>query len=152
MSTYVLDFQAIDKSKLMVVGGKGANLGELSKIAGIRVPEGFCVTTEAYQRIVGESPALAAVLDKLALLKVGERAKIVELSAEIRRVIEGITIPPEIYNEVSRLLAPLGAENAFAVRSSATAEDLPTASFAGQQDTYLNIIGEQAILTHISKC
>ena len=81
-----------------------------------------------------------------------DRDKIGELSGEIRRVIEGIAIPPDINEEITRLLSRLDEKNSFAVRSSATAEDLPTASFAGQQDTYLNIIGKAAILKHISKC
>jgi len=149
MSSFVLDFQDIDKTKLMVVGGKGANLGELSKIEGIRVPDGFCISTEAFKRIIGETPSLNALLDLLSLLKVEERDKIGELSGEIRSIIEGITIPQDIHAEI---LSRLDEKNAYAVRSSATAEDLPTTSFAGQQDTYLNIIGKEAILKHISKC
>jgi len=152
MSSYVLGFQDIDKTKLMVVGGKGANLGELSKIEGIRVPDGFCISTEAFKRIIGETSSMNELLDQLSLLKVEDRDKIGELSGEIRRVIEGIAIPQDIHEEIARLLSRLDEKNAYAVRSSATAEDLPTASFAGQQDTYLNIIGKEAILKHISKC
>ncbi|HZT99068.1 MAG TPA: phosphoenolpyruvate synthase [Ktedonobacteraceae bacterium] len=152
MSSHVLGFQDIDKTKLMVVGGKGANLGELSKIEGIRVPDGFCISTEAFKRIIGETSSINELLDQLSLLKVEDRDKISELSGEIRRVIEGIAIPEDIHEEITRLLYGLGEKNAYAVRSSATAEDLPTASFAGQQDTYLNIIGKEAILKHISKC
>src|SRR3989454_1645455 len=152
MSSYVLGFQDIDKTKLMVVGGKGANLGELSKIEGIRVPDGFCISTEAFKRIIGETSSMNELLDQLALLKVEDREKIGELSGEIRRVIEGIAIPQDIHEEIARLLSRLDEKNAYAVRSSATAEDLPTASFAGQQDTYLNLVGKEAILKHISKC
>ena len=152
MSSYVLGFQDIDKTKLMVVGGKGANLGELSKMEGIRVPDGFCISTEAFKRIIGETSSMNELLDQLSLLKVEDRDKIGELSGEIRRVIEGIAIPQDIHEEIARLLSRLDEKNAYAVRSSATAEDLPTASFAGQQDTYLNIIGKEAILKHISKC
>ncbi|HET9921893.1 MAG TPA: phosphoenolpyruvate synthase, partial [Ktedonobacteraceae bacterium] len=152
MSSYVLGFQDIDKTKLMVVGGKGANLGELSRIEGIRVPDGFCISTGAFQRIIGETSSLNELLDQLSLLKLEDREKIGELSAEIRRVIEEVAIPQDIHEEIARSLSRLGENNAYAVRSSATAEDLPTASFAGQQDTYLNIIGEEAILKHISKC
>ena len=152
MSSYVLGFQDIDRTKLMVVGGKGANLGELSRIEGIRVPDGFCISTEAFKRIIGETSSINELLDQLSLLKVEDRDKIGELSGEIRRVIEGIAIPQDISEEITRFLSRLGEENAYAVRSSATAEDLPTASFAGQQDTYLNIIGKEAILQHISKC
>ena len=152
MSAFVLGFQDIDKTKLTVVGGKGANLGELSKIEEIRVPDGFCISTEAFQRIIGETSSINKLLDQLSLLKVEDRQKIGELCGEIRRVIEGIAIPQDINEEISRHLSRLGEKNAYAVRSSATAEDLPTASFAGQQDTYLNIIGKAAILKHISKC
>jgi rifampicin phosphotransferase len=152
MSSYVLGFQDIDKTKLMVVGGKGANLGELSKIEGIRVPDGFCISTGAFKRIIGETPSIDELLDRLSLLKVEDRDKIGELSGEIRRVIEGIAIPEDINEAIARVLSRLGEKNAYAVRSSATAEDLPTASFAGQQDTYLNIIGKEAILKHISRC
>jgi len=148
----VLGFQDIDKTKLAVVGGKGANLGELSKIEGIRVPDGFCISTEAFRRIIGETSSINELLDKFQLLKAEDRDKIGELSGEIRRVIQGIAIPQDIYEEISRFLTRLGEEDAYAVRSSATAEDLPTASFAGQQDTHLNIIGKEAILKHISKC
>ena len=104
MGCYVLGFQEIDQTQVAVVGGKGAHLGELSRIEGLRVPAGFCVTTNAFRRILAEAPSID---DRL-----GEQA-------------------------------------AYAVRSSATAEDLPTASFAGQQDTYLNVVGPTAILQHI---
>ena len=152
MSSYVLGFQDIDKEKLMVVGGKGASLGELSKIEGIRVPDGFCISTEAFQRIIKEIPSINGLLEQLSLLTVKDRDKIAQLSGEIRLRIEGTAIPQDIAEETIRYLSRLGESEAYAVRSSATAEDLPTASFAGQQDTYLNIIGKEAILKHISKC
>ena len=152
MNSYVLGFQEIDKTKLSIAGGKGANLGELSRIKGIQVPEGFCVTTEAYQEIIGNNEEFNSLLDQLSLLKADNREGIGEISAKIRKVIEGIAIPKDIDNEIIRQLAQLGERNAYAVRSSATAEDLATASFAGQQDTYLNIIGKDAILRHISRC
>ncbi|WP_414583479.1 phosphoenolpyruvate synthase [Scytonema sp. PCC 10023] len=152
MSSFVLCFQDIDKTKLKVVGGKGANLGELSKIEGIRVPEGFCISTEAFKRIIGETSSINELLDQLSHLLVEDRDKIGELSGEIRWVIEGIAIPEDINEEITHHLSGFDEKNAYAVRSSATAEDLPTASFAGQQDTYLNIIGKEAIYQHISKC
>ena len=152
MSRYVLGFQDIDKTNLLVVGGKGANLGELSGMEGIRVPDGFFITTEAFKRVVGETSLIGDLLDLLSNLKVEDRDKIRELCGEIRARLEGIAIPGDMKEEISRRLSELGEENAYAVRSSATAEDLPTASFAGQQDTYLNIIGKDAILKHISKC
>jgi phosphoenolpyruvate synthase/pyruvate phosphate dikinase len=152
MSSFVLGFQDIDKTKRMVVGGKGANLGELSRIDGVRVPEGFCITTEAYQRMISQTPKFHDLLEQLSLLKVEDRERIREISIKIRSVIEGTVIAKEIDEAVTRFMTKLGDKNAYAVRSSATAEDLPTASFAGLQDTYLNIIGKEAILKHISKC
>lgn len=152
MKPYVLDFQEIDKTKLMIVGGKGANLGELSRINGILVPEGFCVTTEAYKKIIGNNSEFNALLNELAHLNMSDIEKISEISGQIRKVIKGITIPKDIDDEITFHLSKLGEGNAYAVRSSATAEDLPTASFAGQQDTYLNIMRKPSILKHISKC
>ncbi|ATW26653.1 phosphoenolpyruvate synthase [Candidatus Formimonas warabiya] len=152
MNSYVLGFREIDQTKLATVGGKGANLGELSRIEGIQVPEGFCVTTDAYKEMIGNNEEFNSLLKQLSLLKADNREGIGEISAKIRKVIEGIAIPKGIDQEITRHLEQLGEKNAYAVRSSATAEDLPTASFAGQQDTYLNIIGKEAILRHISKC
>lgn len=152
MNSYILGFREIDQTMIAMVGGKGANLGELSRIDGIQVPEGFCVTTEAYKEIIGNNEELHILLDQLSLLKVNNREGISEISARIRKIIEGVAIPEVIDNEITRHLAQLGEKNAYAVRSSATAEDLPTASFAGQQDTYLNIIGKEAILRSISQC
>ncbi len=143
MSSYVLSFQNIDKTKIRVVGGKGANLGELSRIEGIHVPDGFCISTIAFKRLIEKTPSIHELLDQLSLLKVDDRDKIREVSGEIRRVIEGIAIPEDIHDAIARFLAKFGENNAYAVRSSATAEDLPTASFAGQQDTYLNIVGRK---------
>src|SRR4051794_12216103 len=145
MSSYVLDFQDIDKTKLMVVGGKGANLGELSRIDGIRVPDGFCISTAAFERFIGETPSISELLDRSSLLQTADRDAIGELSSEIRRIIERLAIPEDLTEEIARHLSRLGEGDAYAVRSSATAEDLPTASFAGQQDTYLNIIGTKAV-------
>ena len=152
MNSYILGFHEIDKTKFAMVGGKGANLGELSRIEGIHVPEGFCVSTKTYKAIIENNKELNLLLDQLSLLKADNREGIREISAKIRKVIEGIDIPEDIDKEITSSLAQLGDNNAYAVRSSATAEDLPTASFAGQQDTYLNIIGKEAILRHISKC
>ena len=152
MNSFVLSFNDIDKTKFNIVGGKGANLGELARIKGIDVPDGFCVSTEAYKRIIEETPSLDRLLNQLSLLKADKRNQIGELCKEIRHVIEEITIPHDITEDVTRYLSLFGKTNAWAVRSSATAEDLPGASFAGQQDTYLNVIGNKNILKHISKC
>jgi rifampicin phosphotransferase len=152
MGCYVLDFQEVDQTQVAVVGGKGALLGELSRIEGIRVPAGFCVTTDAFQRILAEAPSIDDRLDRLSRLKPDDREAIRALSAEIRRALEGIAIPEDLASAITRPLARFGEQAAYAVRSSGTAEDLPTASFAGQHDTYLNVVGPAAIVRHVSRC
>jgi rifampicin phosphotransferase len=152
MRCYVLDFHEIDQTQVARVGGKGAHLGELSRIEGIGVPTGFCVTTDAFRRVMATVPWIDDRLDRLTRLGPNDREAIGALSAEIRRAIEQVTIPDDLAAAVTRSLARLGEQAACAVRSSATAEDLPTSSFAGQQDTYLNVAGPAAILQHISRC
>lgn len=152
MSLYALDFQEISKSEFMTVGGKGANLGDLFKVEGIEVPEGFCISTEAFKKIIEENSSISELLNQLSLLKVEDKTEISKLSAKIRKIIEESIIPKEIRVEIISFISKLGEKNSYAIRSSATAEDLPNASFAGQQDTYLNIIGEEQILKHIHKC
>src|SRR6059058_112655 len=152
MGSYVLGFQEIDRTQVAIVGGKGAHLGELSRIEGIRVPAGFCVTTDAFRRIMAEAPSIDKLLDRLSRLDPDDREAIRTRSAEIRRALEGIAIPDDLAAAITHALARLGEQAAYAVRSSATAEDLPTASFAGQQDTYLNVVGLAAILRHVSRC
>ncbi|SEK38164.1 pyruvate, water dikinase [Stigmatella aurantiaca] len=152
MGHYVLGFQEIDQAQLAAVGGKGAHLGELSRIEGIRVPAGFCVTTDAFQRIMAEAPSIDEQLDRLSRLTLEEREQIRALSAEIRRTLEGTAIPDDLAAAITGPLAQFGEQAAYAVRSSATAEDLPTASFAGQQDTYLNVVGPPEILQHVRRC
>ena len=143
MGRYVLGFEEIDEAQVALVGGKGANLGELSRIDGIRVPAGFCVTTDAFRRVMAEAPSIDDRLDRLSRLEPDDRETIRTLSAEISRTIEAIAIPDDLAAAITRSLAKLGEQAAYAVRSSATAEDLPTASFAGQQDTYLNVAGRR---------
>jgi len=152
MGCYVLAFHEIDQTQVAVVGGKGAPLGELSRIEGIRVPPGFCVTTDAFRRIMAEAPSIDGRLDRLSRLKPDDREAIRSLSAEIRRTVEAVAIPDDIAAAITQPLARLGEQHAYAVRSSATTEDLPTASFAGQQDTYLNVVGPAAILHHVRRC
>jgi rifampicin phosphotransferase len=149
---HLLSLREIDKTQAALAGGKGAHLGELSRIKGIRVPPGFCVTTDAFRRIMTTAPWIDDQLDRLSRLDPDDREAIRTLSAQIRRTVEGIAIPDDLAAAITRLLARLGEHAACAVRSSATAEDLPAASFAGQQDTYLNIVGSAAILQHVSRC
>jgi phosphoenolpyruvate synthase/pyruvate phosphate dikinase len=134
---WVRDLDEIGAADVAVAGGKGAGLGELTRIEGVSVPAGFCVTTEAFERIVAP-----AVGDQLSDPDAGS----------IRRTIERIPLPAALSAAVTEALARHGAQAAYAVRSSATAEDTPTASFAGQQDTYLNIRGAEAVLEHVRRC
>ncbi|MFD1385963.1 phosphoenolpyruvate synthase [Oceanobacillus oncorhynchi subsp. oncorhynchi] len=152
MRSLVIGFQEMDKTQLMNVGGKGLNLGELSKIPGIEVPEGFCITTAGYQKAVKKNGRFKELLHQLARLNATDRDQIGQLCKKIRQTIIEAEIPSDLVQEVTCNLSKFGYEHAYAVRSSATAEDLPYASFAGQQDTYLNIIGKEAILQHIRKC
>jgi rifampicin phosphotransferase len=149
---YVLGLEEIGKTQVALAGGKGANLGELSRIEGIRVPAGFCVTTDAFRRIMTTVPGIDDRLDRLSRLDPGDRQAIRPLSAEIRRALEGVAIPDDLAAAITRSVIRLGEQAACAVRSSATAEDLPSASFAGQQDTFLNIVGLAAILQQVGRC
>lgn len=152
MQSWVLSFQELDHTHSALVGSKGAHLGELSKIAGICVPVGFCVSTAAFQSIIAETPSTQALLKQLSALKREDHEQISTLCEQIRRHIEDTPIPADIQQAITHAITQMGEHHAYAVRSSATAEDLPTASFAGQYDTYLNILGTAAILTQIRKC
>ncbi|MEK5406753.1 phosphoenolpyruvate synthase [Paenibacillus sp. FSL W8-0439] len=152
MNSLVLDFQEMDNTQLLLVGGKGLHLGTLAKMEGMQVPEGFCVTTVGYQKALEQNEMVHALLDQLTTLKVEDREQIDEVSKKIRQAIMEVAIPSDVVKAVAHYLSQFGNEYAYAVRSSATAEDLPHASFAGQQDTYLNIIGKESILEHIRKC
>lgn len=152
MNRYVLGFQEIDRTQAAIVGGKGTHLGELSRIDGVSVPAGLCVTTDAFRRIVAEAPSIDDRLDRLSRLKPEDRETIGALSAEIRGTFEAIVIPDDVAAAITRSLTRLGEHTAYAVRSSATAEDSLTASFAGQHATYLNVVGPASILQHVSRC
>ncbi|MFD0048729.1 phosphoenolpyruvate synthase [Actinomycetes bacterium NPDC127524] len=152
MNSLVLGFQEMEKLQLMLIGGKGLNLGELSKIQGIQVPEGFCVTTAGYQIAIEQNKTYQTLLDQLTMLKVEDRDQIDEISRKLRQILIEAEIPSDVDSAVTNYLLKFGEKDAYAVRSSATAEDLPYASFAGQHDTYLNIIGKEAIMRHIKKC
>lgn len=151
-NSFVLDFSETDRSMIALVGGKGANLGELRKVESIHVPDGFCISTEAYKNAVVDNPAIDQLLNELQALKANERTAVAEVCARMREAIAAVEIPLEIREAIAAKLAACESVTAYAVRSSATAEDLPTASFAGQQDTFLNITGTEEILKHVSKC
>lgn len=149
-----------DDTPIAMVGGKGAHLGALSHIEGIDVPAGFCITTNAFRRIIAVARAGDARfddhLDRLTRLDPIDQETVRASSAVLRDIIEAAAIPPDLTRPIARAIEQARARSdatmAWAVRSSATAEDLPTASFAGQQDTYLNVIGTADVLRHISKC
>jgi pyruvate,water dikinase len=152
MGSYVLGFDEIDRTQVAVAGGKGAQLGELSRIEGVVVPPGFCVTTEAYRRVVVDTPEIEERLALLSDVDPDDRESIRRRSAEVRETIERAPLPEDVAAAITTALSALGGDAECAVRSSATSEDLPTASFAGQHDTYLNVVGPNAVLDHISRC
>ncbi|OWY61404.1 phosphoenolpyruvate synthase, partial [cyanobacterium TDX16] len=151
-SSDVLDLGAVGRSRAAEVGGKGANLGELMRIDGVPVPPGFCVTTHAYRRVVAEAPAVVGTIDALASISPEDHEAIRTASADARRAIQQVSIPEDLASSIRAGLARFGDVASWAVRSSATAEDLPTASFAGQQDSYLGVIGAESVLEHVRRC
>lgn len=146
----VLDLELISAGMLAQVGGKAANLGEVTS-AGLPVPAGFCLTTEAYRLAVAPA-GLADVHKALANTAPGDLPGLAGLAARARRLILAVDIPGDVADAVRASYAALGPDVAVAVRSSATAEDLPFASFAGQQDTYLNVVGAEAVLAAVRQC
>lgn len=139
-----------DGVTLAMVGGKGANLAKLAR-AGFPVPGGVLVTTQAYQEFVQANHLAEAIQTALQGAKLDDPDRLETLSAEIRqRFCDGV-MPVALADAIRSAYQQLG-EPAVAVRSSATAEDLPEMSFAGQQDTYLNIVGEEALLQAVVNC
>ena len=148
----VLGLEAVDGAMLDLVGGKAANLGELIG-AGLPVPPGFCVTTEAYRLVAGGTD-LGQVCAALANTSPADAAGLAGQARRARELLVAAAMPPQVASAVAAAYATLdgGPGVPVAVRSSATAEDLPTASFAGQQDTYLNVVGTQAVLDAVHRC
>src|SRR5256884_6528457 len=152
---FVLPFSALHRDMLALVGGKAANLGELTN-AKLPVPPGFCVTTTAYALVAADA-GLQSVLDTHATSQAGEGGdaqRLTEMAQAARHCILAAPIPTEIADAITGAYGVLGSGEPIpvAVRSSATAEDLPFASFAGQQDTYLNIVGVEAVLDAVRRC
>ena len=145
----VLDFNQISKNDVNIAGGKGANLGEMTK-CGITVPGGFVVTAEAYRLFIEENNLKADFSAKLEQAQ-NDEAKLLAAAEHFRAAIKNAALPPALEKEIREKFAALGAER-VAVRSSATAEDLPDASFAGQQETYLNVRGIDEVLAQIKEC
>ncbi|HET9103787.1 MAG TPA: rifamycin-inactivating phosphotransferase [Solirubrobacteraceae bacterium] len=147
-----MEFQKIDHTHVALVGGKGAALGELSRIEGVRVPAGFCVTTNAFERAMAQVASIDDRLDRLSRVDPDDARAIQARSAEIRAAVEGMALPDDVVLAITDALSQLGAGKPCAVRSSATAEDTPGASFAGQYDSYLNLVGPEPILEHVKRC
>ncbi len=153
---YIKWFNEIDKNDIAIVGGKGANLGELTQ-KGLDVPPGFCVTAGAYVHFIKEAKLNIKIKEKIENLDVEDSIELQEASSTIQELIKSEEIPKDLADEIKMAYKEfnkeIGLENSeVAVRSSATAEDLPEASFAGQQDTYLHISGDEELLSHIRRC
>ena len=153
---YILDFEKLDKNSLPLVGGKNASLGEMIK-AGIRVPPGFAVTTDSYLEFITEAAIKNKIYDRLGDLNPDNVETLNRASRDAQKLIKKAAIPEAVGQAIKdgylRLCEKCGVESVpVAVRSSATAEDLPTASFAGQQDTYLWIQGAEQVVTHVQNC
>jgi pyruvate,water dikinase len=160
-SPYVVRFENLRMMDVETVGGKNASLGEMiSQLAnaGVRVPSGFATTAQAYRDFLayraGDAPPLAQrIADRLLALNIDDVQALAEAGAEIRQWISDTPFPPRLEQDIrsayDTLVQEGAAEMSFAVRSSATAEDLPDASFAGQQETFLNVVGIENVLEAI---
>jgi len=143
-------FSEVDKDDVGLVGGKGANLGEMTR-AGIPIPSGFILTSHAYFHFLQESGLTAKIRHRLAGLNVNDSGQLQRVANEIKRAITGTPMPTEVAAEVARAYREMDG-GPVAVRSSATAEDLAEASFAGQQSSFLNVAGEEAVINAVRAC
>ena len=153
---YVEFFEELRKEDVAIAGGKGANLGELTQ-AGIPVPPGFVVTSKTYDQFIKETGIFDEIMDILDALDVNNNKELQASSVRIKKIITETRMPDEIKTIIieayNALCHRIGKDDVFvAIRSSATAEDLPEASFAGQQDTYLNIRGNEDVVEYVQKC
>ncbi len=146
-----LSFAEVGSGDLATVGGKGANLGALGR-AGLAVPPGFCVTTRAFLAFLAGDTRVAAWLAELDALAPADLEAARRVGAALREHLTSKPMPSPVRDAVVAAWNAAGAEHAYAVRSSATAEDLPEASFAGQQDTYLNVRGEAELVDRVRAC
>jgi len=153
---YVERFENISKEDVGSAGGKGANLGELTQ-AGIPVPPGFVVTAETYNKFMTETGIYGNIMDILSGININNTKELQDSAEKIKRIIIETPIPEDISTFIiegyNALCHKVGVEDVLvAIRSSATAEDLPEASFAGQQDTFLNIQGSESVVEYVRKC
>lgn len=153
MTTYVRMLGEVDGSLAAAVGGKAARLGEVAHIEDVLVPRGLCVTTDAFRQATSQAaPRFHDVIDQLSRLGPEDTPAIRKLSTRARQIIEDTEVPRDVAEAIAHGLVQLGGDAAYAIRSSATAEDLPTTSFAGQHDTHLGIVGRDAVLDHVRRC
>src|ERR671916_2270577 len=151
----VVWFADLGLADLEQVGGKNASLGEMIanlSSAGVRVPDGFATTADAYRRFLGETGLAERIAAELAGLDTDDVRRLAEVGQRIRAAVLEQPFPPDLEADIRSAYAALAGDDpelSFAVRSSATAEDLPDASFAGQQETFLNVRGIDAILRAI---
>jgi pyruvate,water dikinase len=153
---YILDFEDVDKSSIPLVGGKNASLGEMIK-AGIRVPPGFSVTTNSYLSFITETGIRREIFRIVSKVDPNDTKSLDNVAQKVQSLINGAPMPARIQEAIregcSCLSKRCGMESVpVAVRSSATAEDLPTASFAGQQDTYLWVEGANQVVRDVQRC
>lgn len=150
----VIDFKDIDKDSLSLVGGKGANLGEMTK-AGFPVPGGFAVTVPSYNLFLKQNNISEKIYEILGVTNVDSPEELESASKKIQKIVNTSKFPEEVFKEVIKSYKKLSgrfSKALVAVRSSATAEDLPGMSFAGQQATFLNIKGESNLEVAIREC
>ncbi|MEM3126642.1 MAG: PEP/pyruvate-binding domain-containing protein, partial [Candidatus Woesearchaeota archaeon] len=148
----VVWFKELNKNSISVAGGKGANLGEMTN-ANIPVPYGFIVTAQAYGNFIEKTKIKQKILDIVQNLNVEDNDKLQQASKDIEKIITTVEMPSDIKNDILKYYEELCKSNCFvAVRSSATAEDLPEASFAGQQATFLNIKGKENLIKAVRDC
>lgn len=148
---YIKWFKEISKEDIGIAGGKGANLGELTQ-AGIPVPPGFVVLSSAYYKFLEDNKLRPQIHRILATCDVLDPAQLEPAAKKIQKLMAASSVPAEVAQEIFTSYAKLGSKAAVAVRSSATAEDLPEASFAGQQESYLNVIGDANVLAKVKDC
>ena len=152
--SFIAFFKSIDKQDIPLVGGKGANLGEMVK-AGFPVPPGFAVTVPAYELFLEHNELASQIKNILKVTNVQNPEELAQASRKIQKIIVSGKVPDELARDVLKAYKTLSGflkQALVAVRSSATAEDLPTASFAGQQATFLNIKGEANLVNAVREC
>ena len=143
-------FNEVAKKDIPLVGGKGANLGEMTNID-VPVPPGFIITADTYFDFLRQTKLIDKIRELLAPVDVDDSEQLQKVAAQVRHTISGAAMPAEIADEIERAYVKMG-EGFVAVRSSATAEDLPEASFAGQQRTFLNVEGKKEVVTAVQEC